>query len=123
MPKTLGEFEQLILFAVLDLTRTGSEEEAYGVTVRRRIESRTGRTVSSGAVYTALDRLEARGLVSSHEGAPSPERGGRRKRLIRLEDPGLEALGQSVATFHAMSKDLLPVLRARLGEGAVGGNR
>ena len=122
VPKTLGEFEQLILFAVLDLTRTGSDEEAYGVTVRRRIESRTGRVVSSGAVYTALDRLEARGLVSSHEGPPSAERGGRRKRLIRLEEPGLEALGNSVATFQAMSKDLLPVLQDRLAGHASGGN-
>ena len=120
MPKTLGEFEQLILFALLDLNRAGSEVEAYGVTVRRKIESRTGRAVSSGAVYTALDRLEAQGLVSSHEGAPSRERGGRRKRLIRLEEPGLEALGRSVATFQAMSKDLLPVLQARLGEDGRG---
>ena len=56
----LGEFEQLLLFALMQL-----DDDAYGARIRESIEARTGRTVSPGAVYTALDRLESRGLVSS----------------------------------------------------------
>ena len=66
----LGEFEQLLLFALLRL-----DEPAYGVTIRREIERRTGRKPSPGAVYTALERLERRGLVTSWLG--SSRRGGR----------------------------------------------
>lgn len=106
-PKTLGEFEQLVLFALLHL-RDG---EAYGVSVRRAIEERTGRSVTSGAVYTALNRLEQHGLVSSRVGEPTAERGGRRKRLFVLEPEGREALAQAVHTFESMSAGLLPLLR------------
>ena len=106
MAKALGEFEQLILFALLHLRG----EQAYGVSVRRAIESRTGRRVSSGAVYTALERLEVRGLVSSEVGEPTAERGGRRKRLFQLEPAGQEALERAVRTFHDMSRGLLPLL-------------
>lgn len=116
MAKTLGEFEQLILFALLDLTRSETDLDAYGVTVRRTIEARTGRRVSSGAVYTALDRLEARGLITTHVGDPTPERGGRRKRLVRLEPEGLAALDRSVRTWKAMSHGLIPELERRLAE-------
>ena len=76
MAHTIGDFEQLILLA---LVRLGSD--AYGVTIRREIEERTGRVISPGALYTALDRLEKRGFVSSRLGDPTPERGGKRKRL------------------------------------------
>ncbi len=107
MAKTLGEFEQLILFALLDLR----DAQAYGVSVRRSIESRTGRALSSGAVYTALDRLEAHGLVASWIGQPTAERGGRRKRLYKLEPAGREALEKAVRTFEHMSAGLLPLLR------------
>ncbi len=117
MSKTLGEFEQMILFALLDL----EEEEAYGVTIREVIEERTGRSISSGAVYTALDRLREQGLVTSWIGDPTPERGGRRKRYYRLEAPGLQALDRAARLFEGMSRGLLPTLRARLAEGADGG--
>ena len=110
MTKNLGEFEQLILFALLDL----AESESYGVLIREAIERRTGRTVSLGAVYTGLERLQEQGLVSSHVGEPTAERGGRRKRLYRLQPKGAEALDRSVRTFNAMSRGLLPRLRARL---------
>jgi DNA-binding PadR family transcriptional regulator len=106
----LGEFEMLVLFAVLELERDG----AYGVPIREAIETRTGRTVSIGAVYTALDRLGERGLVSSEVGEPTAERGGRRKRLYRLERAGAEALSESVRTFESMTRGLLPRLDARL---------
>jgi PadR family transcriptional regulator PadR len=68
----LGEFEHIIVLALLRL-----QDQAYGVTVRREIESRTRREVSIGAVYATLDRLERKGYVKSHRGDPTPERGGR----------------------------------------------
>ena len=83
MRRFLGEFEQLLLLALMHV-----DEEAYGVEIRRTIEERTGRTVSPGAVYTALDRLERRGLVSSRLGELTPQRGGKRKRYYRLEAVG-----------------------------------
>ncbi len=116
---TLGEFEMLVLFAILRLERDG----AYGVTIREEIELRTGRRVWTGAVYTALDRLSERGLVSSEEGAPTAERGGRRKRLYRLEPVGAEALSESVRTFQSMSRGLLTRLEARVVEGPGPGSR
>ena len=82
MSAHLGEFEQLLLFA---LVRLG--DDAYGVAIRQEVERRTGRMISAGAVYTALDRLEGRGFVSSRVGDPTPQRGGRRKRHYRLEEP------------------------------------
>ncbi len=112
MPKTLGEFEQSVLFALLQL----ESEEAYGVSIRHAIEERTGRTVSSGAVYTVLDRLRDQGLVHSWVGDPTAERGGRRKRLYRLEPLGLEALGEAVRIFRSMSHGLLGRLDERLEE-------
>jgi len=113
MSKALGEFEQLLLLALLGLP----PEQAYGVPIRDLIEQRTGRTLSAGAVYTALDRLEEKGLVSSRSSAPAPERGGRRKRLYRLEPGGAEALAKTVQTFRDMSRGLLPRLDAIVGGG------
>lgn len=114
--RTPGEFEQLVLFALLDLP----EEDAYGVNVRERIEERTGRPVATGAVYTALDRLADRGLVASRVGDPTPERGGRRKRLYRLTPEGATALQEAVRVFQDMSRGLLPRL-ARLADGPEAG--
>lgn len=111
MAKTLGEFEQLLLFALLSLPK----DRAYGVPIRDVIEQRTGRQLSAGAVYTALDRLREKGLVSTHESTPTPERGGRRKRLYRLEPTGAESLARSVKAFRDMSQGLLPRLEEMLG--------
>lgn len=97
----LGEFEQLLLLALLRLGETG-----YGVTIRREIESRTGRKVSPGAVYTALDRLERRGLVSSWLGEPTAVRGGKRKRYYQLEPAGRESLKRIRETFGRMVEGL-----------------
>ena len=63
MAHTLGDFEQRILFALIRLG-----VDAYGVTIRQEIETRTGRAISAGALYTALARLEKRGLVTSRLG-------------------------------------------------------
>lgn len=87
MPKSLGEFEQLILFATLRLG-----EDAYGASIRREIEECTGRPVTAGSVYTVLDRLETRGLVASFTGEPTPQRGGRRKKYYHIERKGAELL-------------------------------
>ncbi len=86
----LGEFEQLVLLA---LVRLG--EEGYGMTVRRELEATSGRSVSIGSVYTTLDRLEAKGLVSSSLSDPEPVRGGRARRNFRVRPEGLVALARS----------------------------
>jgi DNA-binding PadR family transcriptional regulator len=83
----LGEFEQMVLAAVLRLG-----EHAYGAAILTEIAARTGRRVSSGALYVTLDRLEAKGLIETRRGDPTPERGGRPKRFVRVTRDGLEAL-------------------------------
>lgn len=109
-----GEFEQLLLFALLRLG-----DDAYGVTIRREIERRTDRTVSIGAVYTALQRLEDRGLVRSHIGEPTPERGGRRKRFYALEPAGARALSASYRNLIEMSRGLEPELTRLVADATV----
>ena len=105
MPRALGEFEQLILFALVQL-----EDEAYGASIGRAIEQRTGRQVSAGAIYTALDRLGARGMVTAEVGEPTPQRGGRRRKYYRLEPQGALELRRSVDVIRTMSEGLLPKL-------------
>ena len=80
----LGEFELMILLAVIHLG-----DEAYGVPISRELEAHRGRDVSVGSVYAALDRLEAKGLVASSLGDPTPERGGKAKRYFRVTREGL----------------------------------
>jgi DNA-binding PadR family transcriptional regulator len=99
--KSLGEFEQLVLFALVALG-----DEAYGASVRREIEARTERSVSAGAVYTVLERLESHGLVSSRVGEPSAERGGRRKKYYRIEPAGAVLLRQARDELMNMSRGL-----------------
>ena len=102
----LGEFEQLILFSVLQLG-----DGAFGVSLREDIEDRTGREVSSGAIYTTLGRLEDRGLVASRVGEPTPGRAGRPRKYYLLEPAGAKALLESYAAIQAMAGDLVPLLR------------
>jgi DNA-binding PadR family transcriptional regulator len=105
MHESLGEFEQLVLFAVLRLG-----DEAYGVTVRDEIERRAGRPVSAGAVYTTLERLEARSFVSSWVGDPTPARGGRRKRFYAVEPAGVRVLSRAYDAVRRMAKGVTPKL-------------
>jgi PadR family transcriptional regulator, regulatory protein PadR len=107
MAPTLGEFEQLILMALL---RLGAD--AYGVSLRDEIESRTGRTISAGALYTALDRTEKRGLVTSRLGEPTPARGGKRKRLYTLLPAGERALARIHESLRLMAGGIGARLRA-----------
>ena len=101
MSKHLGEFEQLLLFALLD-----ADDEAYGVTLRGVIEERTGRQVSAGAIYVAMERLAARGLVSSRFGETTPARGGRRRKYYKLEPAGIRVLRRSYQTLTKMAAGL-----------------
>ena len=96
MPKadSLGTFEQIILTALLTL-----RDNAYGVTIREKAEQLAHpKSVSIGAVYVTLDRLEEKGLVSSWLSEPTPERGGRAKRCYRLEPAGQRALEEAAVT-------------------------
>ena len=97
----LGEFEQLVLLA---LVRLG--DDAYGVTVHEQLERRAGRDVALGAVYKTLARLEAKRLVAARLGAPTAERGGRRKRHYQVTPAGKRALSRSLAALHRMTAGL-----------------
>jgi len=97
----LGEFEHIVVLALLRLA-----EQAYGVTVRREIEVRTGREVSIGAIYATLDRLEAKGYVKSQLGDPTPERGGRSKRFFHVTGKGVAAVNRTHRALHSMTKGL-----------------
>jgi len=88
----LGEFEQMVLLAVLCAAQEG---DAYGITVYDELTTRTKRRVARGAVYMTLDRLEKKGLLSSSLTAPTPERGGRARRCYRVSKPALAALRAS----------------------------
>ena len=102
MPRhNLGELEQLVLLALLRL-----EKDAYGVAIRREILERTGRSVTPGAIYPTLDRLEGRGLVTSRMGEPSPERGGRSRRYFAVTAAGLAEIRRSWNHAFAMAEGL-----------------
>jgi PadR family transcriptional regulator PadR len=96
-PDFPGGFEQLVMLAV---ARLG--DGAYGMTVRRSLEERTGRSVSLGAVYSTLDRLETKGHVTSSHSAGGAERGGRAKRFFRLTAPGVRALNDGIRAMDRM---------------------
>jgi DNA-binding PadR family transcriptional regulator len=82
----LGEFEYLMLTAAARLA-----DEAYGAAIRQEIEDATGASCSIGALYTTLDRLEDKGLIKTWMGDPTPERGGRPKRMVRVTPKGVDA--------------------------------
>ena len=104
---SLGEFEQSVLLAIVHV-----KDDAYGVTIRREIESRTGRSIAVGALYTALDRLERKGYVRSVSSDPTPQRGGRSKRYFTLMPAGAAALERSREMMQRMWAGLKPrVLR------------
>jgi PadR family transcriptional regulator PadR len=92
----LGEFEYLLLSAA---ARLG--ENAYGARIRLEIESATNSRCSIGALYTTLDRLEAKGLVRTWMGDPTPQRGGRPKRMVRVTGKGIE---EASAFYNAVSR-------------------
>lgn len=89
MIATLGEFEQIVLLTILRLGDT-----AYAVTIRQEIAARTDREPTPGALYTTLDRLEEKGLVTSMLGNPTPQRGGRAKRYFKVSPKGVTAVAR-----------------------------
>ncbi|HTO72667.1 MAG TPA: PadR family transcriptional regulator [Gemmatimonadales bacterium] len=101
MPPRLGDLEQLVLLALL---RLGSE--GYGVVVQREITARTGRTLSFATVYTTLNRLETKGLVSSRLGEATAERGGRRKTYFSVSRQGREAVREALRAIRTMTRGL-----------------
>ena len=102
----LGEFEQLVLLAILRL-----DGEVYGVPIVAEIERRTGRSVSRSAVYITLRRLEGKGLLSSWMSEPVSGPGGKRRRCVKVESEGIRLLRESHATLDQMWKGLDPALQ------------
>jgi DNA-binding PadR family transcriptional regulator len=102
MESSLAEFELLVMLAALRL----GPEEAYTVSIADDIRDRTGRPVRRANVFTVLQRLEDKGLVSTRLGEPRPERGGRPPRLVRVTPGGLAAVRGTTAAIQAMVGDL-----------------
>ena len=108
---TLGEFEQLVLFAVLRL-----DDDASGVAIHDEILTRTGRDVSPGAIYTTLGRLEERGLVRALVTTTSSARVGRPRKHYQMRPAGARALREAYSNLQALAVGLLPKL-TDLAEG------
>jgi len=100
-PISLGEFEQVVLLAILRLG-----ENAYGVTIRNEITECTGREPAPGALYTTIDRMEAKGLVQSRMGDPTPQRGGRAKRYIKVTNRGRAAVIAAQRSYQSLLQGL-----------------
>ena len=101
--EALGEFEQLVLLAILHLG-----DDVYGVPIAEEIERRTGRAVSPPAVYVTLRRLEQKGLLQSSMSAPTPERGGKSRRCVKVTRTGMHALRESRQAAEQMWQGLDP---------------
>ena len=100
-PPPLGDFEQLVLLA---LVRLG--DGAYGVAVHNEIVERGGRDVTVAAVYKTLERLENKGFAASRLGESTAERGGRRKKFFLIQPAGRRALRHAIASLRRMSDGL-----------------
>ena len=104
-PIYLGEFEYAVLLAILHL-----DEDAYAVPIRELIEQRTSRPVARGALYTGLDRLEAKGCLKSRMGDPSEERGGKARRYYSVTPAGLKAIRATHGALASMTRGLETIL-------------
>jgi DNA-binding PadR family transcriptional regulator len=100
--ETLGEFELMVLLAALRL----GTDRAYALAIADDIGERTGRSVRRSAVYTTLQRLEAKGLATTALGDPRPERGGKARRLVSVTPAGRTAVHESRAALERMWADL-----------------
>lgn len=109
--RSLGDLERLVMLAILALG-----DDAYGASIRREIESRTGRDVAVGAIYTALDRLEKRDAVASRVGSPTAERGGRRRKHYVLQSAGAADLAHSLQVIEDMTEGMDALLATLPGE-------
>jgi PadR family transcriptional regulator PadR len=104
----LGEFEELTLLAVLTLG-----DGAYGIVVQEVIERETGREVTLGAVYAALERMERKGVLRSILGEATGERGGKPRRLFSVTQAGLRILGETRRAREALWNAVPKTLRSR----------
>ena len=102
----IGEFELYVLLALAHLG-----DQAYGVTIRREIEARTGRTIAIGAVYATLARLHEKGLVHFRLSDPQPLQGGRARKYFTLTAAGAHALRHATTMLSRMIAGLSPKLR------------
>jgi len=105
---SLGEFEQLVLLAIMRL-----DDDAYAVPIREELARRARREVARGALYTALERLETKGLLRSRMSGPLPERGGRSRRYFKLTASGLAALRDARAALVGLWQGLESQLEKR----------
>lgn len=103
--QSLGELEQLAMLAVLRLG-----QGAYGTTIREHIEEQTGRPISIGSLYKALERLEGKGLVTSQLGEPTSARGGRAKKCIEVTCQGRVVLDQALKPLQHLSSGFTTAL-------------
>jgi len=99
----LGEFEELVLLVIGNLG-----ENAYSISIKEELTTRTGRNPSIGSMHSALNRLEKKGFIDSHVGGATNVRGGRRKRFYQITAAGRKALDTSyelrVALYHSLPK-------------------
>jgi PadR family transcriptional regulator PadR len=101
MKDSLGEFEQIVMLAILRLG-----EDAYGASIRTEIETCTGRDPTPGALYTTLDRLEKKAMLSSRLAEPTAERGGRAKRFFKVTKAGNAALAEAQRSYQRLLEGL-----------------
>jgi PadR family transcriptional regulator PadR len=101
MSDSLGEFEQIVLLAILRLG-----EDAYGASIRAEIEKCTGREPTPGAMYTTLDRLEQKSMLTSRMGEPTAERGGRAKRFFKVTKTGTAAVVRAQRSYQNLLEGL-----------------
>jgi PadR family transcriptional regulator len=97
----LSQLELMILLAVLRI-----RENAYGMSIAREIEQRSGRELALAGIYAALERLEEKGLVRSARGTPIPERGGKARTYFAVTATGVKAVRSAHATFSRLSAGL-----------------
>jgi PadR family transcriptional regulator PadR len=107
MSDQIGQFEQMVLLAILR-----KQPAAYGIAIQDELMARTGREYSVGAIYATLDRLDKKGFVKAKQGEATPQRGGRRKLYFSLTAPGQSALQASLNALDSLRANtaLDPVL-------------
>ena len=103
---TLGEFEEIILLTVAAMDGTG-----YGVSIMREIVLQTSRPTRLNQVHESLGRLENKGMITSRLGDPTPERGGRRKRIFTITAYGMQILREIQSVRNNLWSSLSPALR------------
>jgi len=93
----LGEFEHCVLLGIVHL-----ENNAYGVTIRKYLKTTIDRDVSLGALYSTIERMEKKGLITSKKGVATPERGGKAKRMVKITADGKQALQETKQRFESL---------------------